>query len=255
MKNVLLILSIIAVMMGVSSCENENVKRLRRDVETADKECPVNMGMLGDMLNIKYDEDAKEVRMYFSINEEMVSIDGLKENEQISHQLMKLSFSKGDSRELMKLMIDAGAGLSVIYKSVSTGKSFKLKLPLDELKEIMDSSITDEEINKMILDSQLSLENARCPYFVAEGMEMVKVYDDGDNIVYACQMDEEMYDLSAMKYGYDEIKRNIRELFKDDPSMKKQLGMIKSLNKGIIYHYYGDKSGESADIVFSNDEL
>lgn len=254
MKKLLLILSMFAVMVCFTSCENENVKRLKREIEAADKQCPVNMGMMGDMLSMKYDEKAKEVQLYFSLHDDMLSIEALKNNEQMALQSMKLSFSKGESREMLKQMIKAGAGLSITYKSASTGKSFKVNLSLDDLKEIRDTPLTDEEINKMLLDNQLAMENSRCPYLVDEGMEMVKVYDDGANIVYACRIDEDMYDISALKYAQDEIKQNMKEIFKD-PLMKKQLGIIKSLDKGFVYHYYGDTSGESVDIVFSNDEL
>ncbi len=254
MKKLLLILSMFAVMVCFTSCENENVKRLKREIEAADKQCPVNMGMIGDMLSMKYDEKAKEVQLYFSLHDDMLSIEALKNNEQMALQSMKLSFSKGESREMLKQMIKAGAGLSITYKSASTGKSFKVNLSLDDLKEIRDTPMTDEEINKMLLENQLAIENSRCPYLVDEGMEMVKAYDDGANIVYACRIDEDMYDISALKYAQDEIKQNMKEIFKD-PLMKKQLGIIKSLDKGFVYHYYGDTSGESVDIIFSNDEL
>lgn len=254
MKKLLLILSMIAVMVCVTSCENENVKRLKHEIEVADKQCPVNMGMMGDMLSMKYDEKAKEVQLYFSLHDDMISIEALKNNEQMALQSMKLSFSKGESREMLKQMIKAGAGLSITYKSASTGKNFKVKLSLDDLKEIRDTPMTDVEVNRMLLDNQLAMENSRCPYLVDEGMEMVKAYDDGENIIYACRIDEEMYDISAFKYAKDEIKQNMKEIFKD-PLMKKQLGIIKSLDKGFVYHYYGDISGESVDIVFNNDEL
>lgn len=254
MKKLLLILSMFAVMVYFTSCENENVKRLKHEIEAADKQCPVNMGMMGDVLSMKYDEKAKEVQLYFSINDDMLSIEALKNNEQMALQSMKLSFSKGESREMLKQMIKAGAGLSITYKSAYTGKSFRVNLSLEDLKEIRDTPMTDKEINKMLLNNLLAMENSSCPYLVDEGMEMVKAYDDGANIVYAYRIDEEMYDISALKFAQDEIKQNMKEMCKD-PLMKKQLGIIKSLDKGFVCHYYGDTSGESVDIVFSNDEL
>lgn len=254
MKKLLLILSMFAVMVCFTSCESENVKRLKSEIEAMDKQCPINMGLLGDLLSIKYDKGAKEVQFYISLHENILSIEALKNNEQMALQSMKLSFSKGDSKEMVKQMIKAGVSLSVTYKSSSTGKSFSVNLSLDDLKETVDTPMTEEEINKMLLDNQMAMENSRCPYLVAEGMEMVKVYDDGANIVYACRIDEDMCDISALKYAQDEIKQNVKDMF-NDPIMRKWLGVIKSLDKGFVYHYYGNTSGESVDIVFSNDEL
>lgn len=254
MKKVLTILSMLVILLGFSSCENQNVTKLKREIEAADKQCPVNMGMMGDMLSLKYDDNAKEVQLYFSLHDDMMSIDALRNNENMALQSMKLSFSRGESKEMLKQMINAGAGLTITYKSAATGKTFKVKLSLDDLKDIKDNPMSDSEINRLLLDNQLAMENARCPYIVDEGMEMVKAYDDGDNIVYACRIDEDMYDISALKYAQSEIKSNMRDIFKD-PLMKKELGLIHSLGKGFTYRYYGESSGQSVDITFSNAEL
>lgn len=244
----------IAVMVCVTSCENENVKRLKREIGDLDKQCPVNLGMMGDLLSVKYDEEAKEVQWYFSINEDVVSVEALKNNEQKVIQTMKLSFNKGESREMLQQMINTGAGLSVNYKSASTGKSFKATFSLDDLKEIRDIPMTDKEINKMLLDNMLVAENSRSPYIVEKGVEMVKAYEDGENIVFAYRIDEDMYDISLFKFAHDEIKQNMKEIFKD-PLMKRQFDIINSLDKGFVFRYYGDTSGESVDIYFSNYEL
>lgn len=242
------------MLVGFSSCENENVKRLKREIAVADKQCPVNMGMMGDMLSLKYNEQNKEVQLYFSLNDDMLSIDALKNNENMALQSMKLSFSKGESKEMLKQMIKAGAGLTIVYKSATSGKTFKVSLSLDDLKQMRDNPLSESEINTMLLENQLAMENSRCPYLVDEGMEMVKVADEGNFIVYYCRMDEDMYEISALQYAQDEIKKNMRDLFKD-PLMRKQLGVIRSLGKGFVYRYYGDQSGEKVDISFTSDEL
>lgn len=254
MKKLLLSLSIIIVMVCITGCGNENEKRLKREIEAVDKQCPIDMGMMGDMLSMKYDEKAKEVQLYFSLHDDMLSIEALKNNEQLALQSMKLSFSKGESREMLKQMIKASAGLSITYKSASTGKSFKANFSLDDLKGIWDNPMNDSDINEMLLINQLAMENSICPYSVEEGMYMVKVFDEGDNVVYVCQIDEKMYDLSLLESAQDLIKQNMIEVLRD-PIAKKRLESIASLDKGLVYRYLGDTSGESFDVVFSTDEL
>lgn len=254
MKRLLILFSVIVAMVGFTSCVNENVAKLKREVEAADKQCPVNMGMMGDILSLKYDEKAKEVQMYFSLHEDIASIDALKNNEDMALKSMKLSFSRDQSKEMLKQMINAGAGLSITYKSASTGKSFKVSLSLDELKEIRDNPMSEMEVNQMLLENSMAMENARCPYLVDQGMEMVKVFDDGENIVYSCRLNEELYDMSAFEYAQAEMKQNMKEILKD-PMMKQQLGIIQKVGKGFVYRFYGDTSGKSVDITFSNDEL
>lgn len=254
MKKLLLSLSIIIVMVCITGCGNENEKRLKREIEAVDKQCPIDMGMLGDIVSIKYDATAKEVQVNYSIKEDQ-SIDALKNNEQMALQSIKLSFSRGDSRNILPYIINAGAGLSFDFKSALTGESlFKANFSLDDLKGIWDNPMNDSDINEMLLINQLAMENSNCPYPVEEGMDMVKVFDEGDNVVYVCQIDEKMYDLSLLESAQDLIKQNMIEVLKD-PIAKKQLEIIASLDKGLVYRYLGDTSGESFDVVFSTDEL
>ena len=254
MKRLIIFFTAIIALVCFNGCENENVAKLKREIEAVDKQCPINLGIMGDMLSLKYDEKAKEVLMYFSLNEDAISIEALMGNEQMALKSMKLSFSRDESKETLEQMINAGASLSITYKSASTGKSFKVSLTLDELKEIQNNPMSEMEVNQMLLENSMAMENARCPYLVDQGMEMVKVIDDGNNIVYNVRLDEDMYDMSLFEYAQDEIKQNMKEIF-NDPIIKQELGMIHAVGKGFVYNYYGDTSGKSVKISFSNYEL
>lgn len=254
MKKLQTILFTLVILVGLSSCENLHVAKLKHEIEAANKQCPVNMGMMGDMLSMKYDDNAKEVQLYMSLNEDMISIDALQNSENLASQSMKLSFSCGEYKEMLKLMINAGSGLAMTFKSASSGKSFKVNMPLDELKDMVDNPMKESEINRLLLENQLAMENSRCPYSVDEGMEMEKAFDDGDNIIYVCRIDEDMYDISAIRYAQAEIKDRIKDMF-TDPVMKKQIELMQSLGKGFTYRYYGDASGEIVEITFTKEEL
>lgn len=244
----------IVVMAFTARCEDADDLKLKAEIEAADRLCPVNMGVMGTMVGIKYDVQQKEVQMHFSLNDDLVKIDVLKENEQLIVRTIQLSFSKGESKGMLSQLVSADAGLSLTFDSASTGKSFTVKLSPEDIKDMYDRPMADDEINRLILQNQLVIENSRCPYAVADGMEMVRAYDDGDNIVYACRVDETMYDVATIERAKEEIKQDQRSFF-DDPIMKRQLGIIRSLGKGFVYRYYGDTSGESADIVFTPDEI
>ena len=253
MKKMLILLSVVVASILVS-CENENVTKLKSEIEAANKQCPMNMGMMGDILSVKYDEKAKEVQMYYSINEDIVSIEALTNSEQMVMKSMRLSVSRNQAKEMLILIVDAGAGLSVTYKSASTGKTFKVSLTSDDLKEVCDNPMSEMEINQMWLENSIAIENARCPYLVDEGMEMVQAYDDGTNIICACRIDEDMYDFSILAYSLSEIKQNTIEMF-DDPLMKRALGVIHLLGKGFVLRYCGDTSAKTFDITFTNEEI
>ena len=252
MKFKILFLCLISVCLF--SCENANEKKLKREIEVANQQCPMNMGMLGDMISMKYDEKDKEVQMYLVVNDDFFNIDVLRNNENMARQSMKLSFSKGESREMLKEVIDAGASISITYKSGSTGKTFKMAQSLDDLKEIYDNPISDSEISTLMLANTIAMEDSRCPYIIDEGMEMTSVRDDGENIIYSCRLDEDIYDMSYFKYAYNDVKEGVSSVF-DDPVVKRELSLIVSQGKNLIYRYSGDRSGEYVDITFAPYEL
>lgn len=258
MKKPLIILSVlVAAIVAIAfstSCESENTKELKIGVAVFDKQCPVNMGMVGDLLSVKYDEKKKEVQYYMSLNDDMVSLDLMKKNEKMARQTLKLSFSKNDANAFLEQMIKAGAGLSVTYKSASTGKTLNISFTPDELKQIKNNPITEKEISRLLLNNMLAMTNAGCPHPIYEGVEMEKVFEEGDNVVYIYRVDEEMYDISPMKARKKEAKDGMKEMFKD-PSMKRDLGVLKSLDKGLVFRSYGDQSRDSIDIIFTNEEI
>ena len=254
MKKIIALLSLFVLIVAAMSCENENVKKLKNDILLANKQCPVNMGMVGDLMSMKYDENTNEVSFYYVINDDIISIDALKSSRGAALNTMKLSISSEESKPLVKTMIDAGASFLVTFKSAETGKTFEIKLSPEDLKKIYDSPLSTNEKNKLILENQIAMENSTYPILVEEGMEMIKVEDAGDNVIYHCRVDEDLYDLYLLKLNENEVKRNMEEVF-EDPLTNKQIKLLSSLGKGLVYHYYGDTSGKSVDITFTPDEL
>jgi hypothetical protein len=235
-------------------CENANIARLKNEVNDFDRQCPYNMGMMGDILSVKYNEHFKEVQFYFSLNEKMVNIDMLKNNEQMIRQSVKLSFSRNESQEMVKMIINAGASLMITFKGSESGKSLIITLSESDLQDMLDNPLSESETNELLLENQLAMENSSCPYSIEKGIEMVGAHDDGLNVVYECRLDEDIYDIDVFKYAKEDIKNSMKEMF-DDPVIITEVKLMKSIGRGLVYRYTGDKSSESVDITFSVEEL
>lgn len=108
-------------------------------------------------------------------------------------------------------------------------------------------------------DSQLkqALEetNKEYPAEIEAGMVMEKVFDDGNNIVYKCIVDENLYDVAVIEARASEIKPEIKGYLTSQPATKALIDVLKKTNKGVVYRYIGEQSGKQADIVISVDEL
>ena len=67
----------------MTSCEDANVTKLKKEVAVANASCPINMGIGGDLLSIKYQEKGNRVILYYSINENLGGALFLKKNKKI----------------------------------------------------------------------------------------------------------------------------------------------------------------------------
>lgn len=258
MKRLSLLLAILVALVSLTGCEDANVKKLKKEIHAADAVCPISYGLGGDLISIKYHEKNNTVLMYYSLNEEMSSHVFLRQNKENMLKQFRLSLSHDSSQQMLKDMVNAKASLLVIYKTPSTGKTIKFSLPYEELKEIKDNPLSETEVKRMILENSVAMQNSSMPMKVDEGMVQTKVAIVDDNLVYYYEMDEDLYDIKALKKMPVELKDGIREELKNmrrDPTIQRELQMLNALGMGYMYRYYGKTSKDYVDVVFTADEL
>lgn len=59
MKRITFIFAILLSLIAMTSCENANVTKLKKQVASLNALCPINAGVGGDFLSIKYNENDK----------------------------------------------------------------------------------------------------------------------------------------------------------------------------------------------------
>lgn len=254
-RNLFLVIGL-ALAFVMTGCQDNASSRLKHEIEIANRNCPMDLGMAGSIKSLSYDEDALNVETLFIIKDNMISIDFLKNNENVSRQNMKLALAAPQFNELLKLIVDANASMTYAYQSPATGETYKTTMTHSDLKSILDNPISDQERRNMILNNQIILENRQFPQQIEAGMTMTQLFDDGDKLVYVIEMDEDLYDMSLLQEAVGEVKRNILDsnLF-GDPTMKVIAENISSLGKGITLRYKGDQTGLTVDIPFSPNEI
>ena len=258
MKRLTFIFTILLSLIAMTSCEDANVTKLKKEIHSADAMCPISYGLGGDLISIKYHEKDNTVLMYYSLNEEMSSHVFLKQNKDNMLKQFRLSLSHGDSQQMLKDIVNAKASLMVIYKTPSTGKTIKFSLPYEELKEIKNNPLSEIEVKRMVLENSIAMQNSALPSKVDEGMVQTKVSIVDDNVVYYYQMDEDLYDIKAMQKMPEELKDGIRQELKNmrkDPTIQRELQLLNALGMGYMYRYYGKDSKEYVDVIFSPEEL
>ncbi len=252
---VYLVLSL-AVMAAVAGCSDGKKKALQKAVAEADKGCPVSVGSYGDMTGVKYDEDANMIEFHYLLKDgDLINIGYIEKNKEAMAKSAKLIFSKSGMDKVSGMATDAGAGLRMVYESSSTGKTVEITISSSELKEMKDNPLTDREINEMLYENELDAIQSSLPVDMDEGMSMDKVYDDGSNMVYSYLINESLYDISALRDNSGELKEDIKAGLKTEPSAMQLMKILVALDKGIIYRYKGDTSGNTVDVEMSVSEL
>ena len=84
----------LTILLLTPACNIKDNSKMKREIEAADKECPINMGIVGDVISIKYDEDNNLVKIYISINEEVASIMAMKKNVELAKKSIKLALNR-----------------------------------------------------------------------------------------------------------------------------------------------------------------
>ena len=258
MKRISLIITLVISLLSITSCENGNVTKLKKEIHSADAVCPISYGLGGDLISIKYHEKDNMVLMYYSLNEELSSHVFLKQNKDNMMKQFRLSLSHDNSRQMLKDIVNAKASLMVIYKTPSTGKTIKFSLPYEELKEIKDNPLSELEIKKMSLENSIVMQNSTLPAKVDEGMVQTKVSIVDNNVIYYYELDEDLYDIKSMKKMPEELKDGIRQELKSmrkDPTIQRELQIMNALGMGYMYRYYGKTSKDYVDVIFTSDEL
>lgn len=258
MKRIIYLFTVILGLIAMSACQDENVKKLKKEIATANASCPINLGISGDLLSIKYQEKENRVIYYFSINEEIGGALFLRDNKDKLMKQTRLYLSSSDTQQFVDGIVKAKASVMFIYKSPSSGKTVKVEVPYVDLKDLKEYPMSESEIQRLTIETQVELENSTCPNKLEEGMTMTRVELVDNYIVYYLEIDESLGDMNQFKRYQPELKENLRDYFKsmkDDMTMKYSIQLYVDQNIGIHYRYYGNKSKEYVDVIFTPQEI
>ncbi len=254
MKRVMSLLFTVAAIAALLVSCNGNKAKIMEMVNAINDMCPIDMGMMGEMTSVEYDEEANEVQSTITMDEDFMSVEALAGNKRMATNQLKLYFLKEETKESLKELISAGVGYAYIYKGAESGKTCKISLTNEEINDLWNNPIPQDELNEMMLENQIAMESAQYPSLADVGLTIMSMRDDGEYVIYECEVDENLYDISAFRAAKNEMKEAMRETF-DDVTAKQQLSVFAAADRGLIYRYYGETSGDAVDIVFTSREL
>ena len=98
-----------------------------------------------------------------------------------------------------------------------------------------------------------------CPITAAEGMTISQITYDKVNIIYACDVDETLYDVNTLIENKAKMKEAILGYFAQsgaaDKDVKALIDLCVECRKGIVYRYVGTTTGTTCELGIGPDEL
>lgn len=258
MRTYIKIIVIAFLCLLTSSCEDGKIKYLKQQIELLNTQLPMNCGIGGDWISVKYNEESKTVQMYYVVSNEWIEASLFqKSNQNKIREQFRLSLSSSKDNEFIRDIDKAGVGLLVSYKSSTSGKSTSYKMTNQELREILANPMSADEVNKIMLNNMIELQNSMCPKEDENGT-LAKVELVNGNIVYYYQLDEDFVSIPLLKRSKSEIHKNIEDAFKqsiNDYTTQRELNVLIKTNTGYQFRYFGNKTKDYVDIIFTPQEL
>ncbi|WP_259319548.1 hypothetical protein [Bacteroides clarus] len=230
--------------------------KLKLAIELADKQCPMDMGTVGEISGITF--DGTDVIYNMLMNEDYLDLNALEKNPDAMKSAVTAMFKnpKGEIKTMLEMVVDTKSGIKFIYKGKTTGKEVECYLGTEDLNNILNQNLTEEESDKHKLEELVNVTNVSCPMDVDEATTLDKLTIESDKVVYNYTIDEAKVDMATMRNNEAQMKQAIKgSLNVSESSLRLFLEACVKDNKGLSYRYVGGTSGESAEYIFTVAEL
>lgn len=248
LQGTLIIIScfVVAVLFSCS----ENSAKLKAAIEEANKECPISLGIAGEMTSMAYSNNTVEI--LFSFDEQFTNIDKLAANPARVKETVMTAMVNERSKPLFDLMVEANANFRVIFKGKSSGKEAKMELQLSELEDLMKKPMASNEEKLRLTIAQTNLQ---MPMDTGTGVVITELLDRGDAVIYKAKVSKKEQ-LSMIANSIEEVKNSQKLMFKMMGTAEKVFfRMVIDAGKDIGYLYTADGTDEQVEIIQTNAEL
>ena len=247
---------LLLVSFAFISCDSSK-KDLKSEIEKVKDECPLDLGMVGEISSINYDEETDEVVMTMTINKDLpLKLSALKQLKNTMKRTVLGNMAKSESNmTLMEKIASADAEFTIVMQTAETNESLKIRISTEEVKDISAGNI-DPITPREMLEIMVVSTNAQCPIQIDKVMTLSSVSLEKDNFVYNYSLDENTVSVESIEGNKDVLKANIKKLLlSGDPMMQELIRTCKEANVSILYRYIGDISGDVCIVKISSEEF
>lgn len=232
----------------LTSCNNS----LKRQVETINSQCPIDLGILGEVT--KVDLDGRTIVYHVSTNSNVLKLSRLEDHINDVKQGILLNFV--DDKTSLTQFIAAQCNIRYEYTDAQTGEQLVIDITKDELKNAEALVGNEMELARRRIENFVATGRLQLPMQVDEVTTLTDIFAEGDNVGYVYTIDETTVPIDTIDQRIGVLKESIGESLKhNDLSMTMLIDALTKDHKGLIYRYNMSKSGRTFDVTFSPEEV
>ena len=250
-KNSCLQFLLLILLFSLISCQS----RLEAEIEAFNKQCPVSMGMVGEITSLELEDDC--IVFNYHVNAGVLNFDALKKEPDFLKDNMKITFMNPnqDIKQLMELLVDEEFGLKIRMTEKNSGKTLSVSFNAKEVEELNRYDIDERDPNKL-LEAYVRTYNALLPMEIEPGVVQTRAFIDTDYVVYEFSVDESLSGVSLQDFRYSEFffeQEILRNITYDGLNAFAELCV--ETGRGIAYKYMFGSSDEECTIELSVSDL
>ena len=228
------------------------VDSLKNQVEIINKQCPIDLGILGEVTHV--DLDDRTIVYHVSTNPSVLNISRLKDHQKDVKQGILLNFS--NDRATLANFIAAKCNLRYEYTDSQSDERLIIDISAEDLKNVNALVANPQELARKRVENFVTTGRLQLPLHVDEVTTLDDIIIEGDNVGYVYTLDETAISPDTIRERLGVLRENIeRSLRGEDLSMIMLVDALTNDHKGLIYRYFLNKSKERFDITFTPEEI
>ena len=252
MKKVLHLLTALLLLVSLSGCHHD--KELQKMIDQLNEECPIALGIVGQMDNAEY--SGNTVTFNYTVLSNLINMDAIRSNMDEFHNYMLENYKTNYDRDFQMLMdaiVKAGADLVVVFKQ-EDGQSITLNFTAEELAANVpqDDGSPEQALETIVKSARMQL-----PMTYPNGMTNTDVKLEKDHFVYVYKCGPN-HNLDTLSANAEDCRKEIKELIDGhvDASFDQMVELLRLTHRGLMYRYIGaDDSTRVVEIALGPDEI
>lgn len=246
---------IVAITCFIPSRLSQEISALKKEIAILNAECP-SQWSFGQIKSVDFDEDNNKLTFVVILNEEYSSYISEDFNENnlnsTSVTLTNALANNTSNKEFLNYLIKLNIGFKASYFTEKSDKEiFSIEVTADEIKEFVENPPTNKQLITQFIDSA----KLNCPSIIEEGIIWVDVFEEGNNVVFLYEVDEDLYDITLFLDYINENYGEIKNEMLSTPLLSLSIGVLKQTHKNLIYRYVGSNYEQALDITITPEEI